>query len=514
MEDIREIRKRIARPSIKKIGSFGGFGRKFPLPAEPKKPYSPYDPNSPYLPKGQYSVATNIVALDGSGDFEDIQSAINDLPSSGGVVYVKEGTYNITSTISIMKNNISLIGAGNSTKLYLITDNIPVIQVGDGSTSLEGISIENLQIDGNSNLEGANTGIYFYGNSSAKISLCTVSSCYIHHLGSLGIEIVYLDYSLFFSNLIENNSDASMYVLNSTYNLFSGNQFNFDFYLKSSSSYNSLISNIFASGSSAAIHISSSPSNIINNNQISDSDFGMEILSNYTVVSGNFVHDCTTLGIDVEGDYCIVSDNICINNGGKGITPGWANNNLIIGNLVYGHTTGISVNSYSSNNALISNFLSNNTTAIGDSGTNTIIKNNPGYNPVGVSSITLPSYPSAWAASTAYALGDFVEPTTHNGYKYECTTAGTSGTTEPTWPTTPGNTVTDGTAVWTCREFTFTYMAGSSSETVFIRNGTVSDISKSSTTLFIETGHSIDLEPNESLIVTYTDTPTMIKDIH
>jgi len=59
---------------------------------------------------------------------------------------------------------------------------------------------------------------------------------------------------------------------------------------------------------------------------------------------------------------------------------------------------------------------------------------------------------AAWQASTAYSLGAFVWPTTFNGYKYVCTTAGTShATTEPTWPTTLGQTVTDGTTlVWTC----------------------------------------------------------------
>ena len=59
---------------------------------------------------------------------------------------------------------------------------------------------------------------------------------------------------------------------------------------------------------------------------------------------------------------------------------------------------------------------------------------------------------AAWQASTAYSWGAFVWPTTFNGYKYVCTTAGTShATTEPTWPTTLGQTVTDGTTlVWTC----------------------------------------------------------------
>lgn len=53
-----------------------------------------------------------------------------------------------------------------------------------------------------------------------------------------------------------------------------------------------------------------------------------------------------------------------------------------------------------------------------------------------------------WLASTAYALNTYLTP--GNGYVYKVTTAGTSGTTEPVWPTTVDATVTDGTVVWTC----------------------------------------------------------------
>jgi len=71
----------------------------------------------------------------------------------------------------------------------------------------------------------------------------------------------------------------------------------------------------------------------------------------------------------------------------------------------------------------------------------------------GVDQITVgPAYTGAraeWQASTAYVLTDEVRTTTHNGYYYECTTAGTTGGTEPTWPTTIGATVSDGTVVWT-----------------------------------------------------------------
>ena len=60
--------------------------------------------------------------------------------------------------------------------------------------------------------------------------------------------------------------------------------------------------------------------------------------------------------------------------------------------------------------------------------------------------------PDAWSASTSYAIGSAVRPSVdRNGFTYQCTTAGTSGASEPVWPTTAGQTVTDGSVVWTAR---------------------------------------------------------------
>lgn len=61
------------------------------------------------------------------------------------------------------------------------------------------------------------------------------------------------------------------------------------------------------------------------------------------------------------------------------------------------------------------------------------------------------TWASVWAASTSQSLGSWRRPSVSNNYIYECTTAGTTGSSEPTWPTTVGNTVADGTATWTCR---------------------------------------------------------------
>ena len=64
---------------------------------------------------------------------------------------------------------------------------------------------------------------------------------------------------------------------------------------------------------------------------------------------------------------------------------------------------------------------------------------------------------TAWTADTEMAVGDIVVPTAglENGFRYECTAAAgdkkTHATTEPTWPTTEGETVVDDQVTWTCR---------------------------------------------------------------
>ena len=63
---------------------------------------------------------------------------------------------------------------------------------------------------------------------------------------------------------------------------------------------------------------------------------------------------------------------------------------------------------------------------------------------------------TVWAGNNAYALDDQVFPTPADlpylgdTYVFKCTTAGTSWNTPPVWPTGTGDTVQDGSVVWTC----------------------------------------------------------------
>jgi len=62
-------------------------------------------------------------------------------------------------------------------------------------------------------------------------------------------------------------------------------------------------------------------------------------------------------------------------------------------------------------------------------------------------------FPADWIALHAYVLHNFAKPISENGRHYECTQAGTTAAGEPAWPTTPGQTVADGSVIWTCRAY-------------------------------------------------------------
>lgn len=89
-----------------------------------------------------YTVSTTT----STGDFTDIQSAINALPSTGGLIHVKCGIYTLpTATYGILVKvaNTKIIGEGNCTQLNMDKANT-TNGFGMNATSLAGIELGNL----------------------------------------------------------------------------------------------------------------------------------------------------------------------------------------------------------------------------------------------------------------------------------------------------------------------------------------------------------------------------------
>jgi hypothetical protein len=88
-----------------------------------------------------------------------------------------------------------------------------------------------------------------------------------------------------------------------------------------------------------------------------------------------------------------------------------------------------------------------------DKSSSSILVNNTAPPAAGNFSVTpLYSLIAKWASGHAYVLGDLVFPTTSNGYFYECSKAGNSGGTEPTWINTEYSITVDSGAKWITRK--------------------------------------------------------------
>jgi len=110
--------------------------------------------------------STYVVSLDGSGDFASIQEAINALPSKGGIIYIKEGTYVLTTKVNITKSNTKIEGTGFGTIIYGYTGvNEPLFEI----NGKESIIIENLKFQSTT----ANSdGIHLHGTTRVEIIHC------------------------------------------------------------------------------------------------------------------------------------------------------------------------------------------------------------------------------------------------------------------------------------------------------------------------------------------------------
>jgi hypothetical protein len=125
------------------------------------------------------------------GTTDNLQNAIDDL-SSGGVIFLKDGTYTVNTSLT-MKTNIALLGVGWATILKAKANlNSPVFLI----DTINNWSIRNLQVDGNKSqqndqghqlsLEGA--AIKTDGIAAYDCQNWNIENCYIHDCRTDGIE--------------------------------------------------------------------------------------------------------------------------------------------------------------------------------------------------------------------------------------------------------------------------------------------------------------------------------------
>lgn len=107
-----------------------------------------------------------VVANDGSGDYADLASGIAALPASGGMIFVKAGTYPISTTITTPVSNVRIVGAGPATVLQGDGASIyNILELGGGGEA--SIVIESLTFDW---LDGTDPGA---GQDNTHIRILT-----------------------------------------------------------------------------------------------------------------------------------------------------------------------------------------------------------------------------------------------------------------------------------------------------------------------------------------------------
>lgn len=280
-------------------------------------------------------VAVNVVALDGTGDYDNIQDAIDDLPAEGGIVMMRPGTYVIDSEITINKDNVTIQGQGGATIIKL-TDgydsNIFMINVSGRSKIL----ITNLTIDGNRANQTAGTmrGINLYNCSE-----CIISNVWVTDLRTGNI---YLDDSsnCAIVSCISTNSPGGINLMgNSSYNTISSN----------------IIRNCTAGITMGATFTGVPTLNSVTSNTISSIDQDGIWISycDYNTISNNVINNCSQQTNNAYSDiilrdgatYNIISDNIILENGTNKAKYGIREDstsedyNLVHGNIVIGPVT-------------------------------------------------------------------------------------------------------------------------------------------------------------------------------
>jgi len=305
-----------------------------------------------------------------------IQETINYVVNlGGGRVFIKNGEYNINSSINMPSGDLNLTIEGESTSTVLkVNSDINVFNfyVNQNSIDIRYVNIENLRILGDINNHvgtAFNFDVYTGDNKLRYIALITVRNVVIHGVNrgiyarnlwlgrfeNLEIQysgvsdpIIYLDrypnvdatHDIYFDKLyIEEVNTIAIYGVDDVHNIDIYNCYidvaniaPYDIYFTNYSGLNKIHGCYLAGATNYAIR--TGIHNIVENNSILDTQGGIEVGWDEGVVIGNVI-SASSYGIHVDGiPYVKIIGNE-INYTTEGIYLDWQSNYTeIIGNVI------------------------------------------------------------------------------------------------------------------------------------------------------------------------------------
>lgn len=148
-----------------------------------------------------YKDGSNIIVVNGTTGKKElvntdastvIQYAIDNIPVQGGLVFIKEGTYTITTKITLCRN-LMLAGAGGiySGATDLVLDNgvdDDIIYYQPGSAEVSNITIRDISLNGNRTNQASGHGIHF-GTNAGDCAFIRVGIKYVKE------HAIYLQYA-------------------------------------------------------------------------------------------------------------------------------------------------------------------------------------------------------------------------------------------------------------------------------------------------------------------------------
>lgn len=352
-----------------------------------------------------------IVATDGSGDYNcdgtadevEINEALSSLPSSGGIVRLKKGTYNVAGSIDMLKSSVILQGEGKSTKIFLPNSvNVDIIRVGNGTTIVNDCVVEDLMVDGNkANQTSLGSAIIIWGSSGTKALRNMVRGCRLTNCLTDCLKLIYSDKGIIENNVIdENTGGAGIGIFSSSQaNTIIGNVLIHNLYgIYSNAHYNNISGNVIVDNTSYGVYL-----NGVLNFNVSGNWFGsiaffqtgvyLAASTARTAITGNSFYqpyrailgaaDANVIGNTISGNSIHLANQEAI------YLQAGANQNVIVGNTIRS-TAQHAIRIRGSKNVISSNMLIDNGTGtnntysdifLDDNGTtfstyNTVIGNN------------------------------------------------------------------------------------------------------------------------------------------